>query len=277
MITLRQVDLCFFLPAILFLLLSSCTGYHYVSPVPSAPQFEKAGELQGQLFASFTQVGFQGSFAVTSYLGASYAGYRSGPNNKTDSYTLHSYYRPGKKSNLFLSAFVGYSIGKYSDVHSSNNALLSPGTKTEWRNHSNYEMWNGGFGFYFRPKEGRWQVGFQLDYKEFRFFQMQTEYFETYRTQTIYKKTLLAWPQDHVVMSPSLIFTLASESGYFFFRQITSFDLGGGSLRVYQSQGGPINTLVGTMEPKKPSIYLYCSAGIRLSVYQELKKILPVR
>lgn len=267
------------------LLFSSCntTTHHFLGHSPAIPQFEKAGEIQTQVSISTRQAGFQSAFALTPFLGASYSVYGSGQTNMTQTYTLHTFLNVLPKHNFYLSASGGYSKGQHHEHRRNNFALDLSGSYYEhWRNSSGFESWNGNLGFYFKPDDSRHLVGFHCTYHQYRFFEMTSENWGRKSGSEWYHITRINRSYLYEILSPGMSLTLNSKRGYFYFRQTTSIDLphvrsfAATKQWHYHSQGYS-NPHPDTISPVHPKFYLSFAFGVRLNVYQEVKKIFSDR
>lgn len=244
--------------ALLSVFLGSCTTYHYVTPLPAVPQFQKAGDVQVQTALSVNHGEIQVSASPLKHFGLSYNGFRSFHSaSRMHSVTLHGYLKMGHTP-LFLTGSLGYDNGF---MESKREKMPSSMNYEDHFLSSRYQTYRVGAGIYahFRGDEHR-QVSFDVHYQHILFSELSTLH-ETYSGWRSWEAINLVKPSTYAVVSPLLTLTLiGSRKGLFYYRQTLGANIALGKRLLAERTHWD-------QPPNAPKIYTYTNPVMSAFVF----------
>lgn len=252
------------------LVLASCSSYHYVAPLPAVPQFERAGEVQGQVAVSTSHNEIQLSFSPVDHFGFTYNFFGSTKSkSKMSSFTVHNYWKVRKKP-LFLTSSFGYDKG----ITESKSHHPGGGVSDEYYfNSSAYQTYRIGIGAYYRFKgdENR-QVSFDLHFQQVEFSKLSIIHHGLGPGDTWERADIIGKPK-YIILSPLFTHTFISRKDFFYYRQSLGFNIPLTPNLAAEHKYGypPIEpALTSSIQPLMSYIVLSGAVGIRINAFDRL-------
>jgi hypothetical protein len=256
------------------LLLSSCSGYHYVAPQPQIPQFDKAGDvdIMGGPVAH-EQMNFTAAVSPVKHIGLiyNYTGdvpFSRNVRTEVNSLSLQFYTPMTPSKRTFWYAQAGYDKGNTSNISNP----LNPDNRTTQL--ARYETIRLSSGFYTNFGFPYLKFGLDLTYHHINFTQLQTDH-NQYNPRQNWLRYEIMEPTTYSIFSPSFHITclpLRKEEEpdrfTFYIRQSMGTTIPTGeplTMRQLYPQSGYVFKEEVKYHPKIDRIFITLAVGIRFN------------